>query len=127
MPHSMQSAIDLTPSPKPLNITRYKPALHFALETAHHEIAKSEIPKTFIRRRGRHGIRTGKREPIGGASPRKSRYEIGWKNPVTSETVRIRITHARDYLSQGTDRAGPRESDRRLSLARPHKDEHEHG
>ena len=48
-------------------------------------------------------IRTGKREPIGGASPRKTRYEIDWKNPVTSETVRLRITHARDYLSQGTD------------------------
>ena len=34
MPHSMQSAIDLTTSPNPLIITPHKPALHFALETA---------------------------------------------------------------------------------------------
>lgn len=44
-----------------------------------------------------------KDEPIGGAAPRKTRYEIGWRNPVSAETVRIRITHARDYLVQGTD------------------------
>ena len=49
------------------------------------------------------GVRTGKRESISGTSPHKSRYEIDWKNPVTSETVRVRITHARNYLSQGTD------------------------
>jgi plasmid stabilization system protein ParE len=42
-------------------------------------------------------------EPIGGAAPRKTKYEINWRNPVTAETVRIRITHARDYLVQGTD------------------------
>ena len=42
-------------------------------------------------------------EPIGGAAPRKTRYEIDWTNPVSAETVRIRITHARDYLVQGTD------------------------
>lgn len=47
--------------------------------------------------------RAGKREPIGGASPHKSRYEITWRNPVTNEDVRIRITHSRDYLSTGND------------------------
>lgn len=47
--------------------------------------------------------RAGEREPIGGASPHKSRYEITWRNPVTSEDVRVRITHARDYLATGND------------------------
>ena len=47
--------------------------------------------------------RTGERDPIGGNSPHKSRYEIDWLNPVTNESVRIRITHARDYLSTGSD------------------------
>lgn len=42
-------------------------------------------------------------ETIGGASPHKSRYEIDWCDPETGETVRIAISHARDYLSQGTD------------------------
>jgi hypothetical protein len=45
----------------------------------------------------------GERTPIGGASPRKSRYEISWRNPVTNQDIRIRITHARDYLSTGND------------------------
>jgi hypothetical protein len=40
---------------------------------------------------------------IGGTAPRKTTYEIDWRNPVTAETVRIRITHARDYLVHGTD------------------------
>jgi len=43
------------------------------------------------------------REPIGGNSPHTSRYEIDWMNPVTNETVRIRITHKRNYLSPGND------------------------
>ena len=42
-------------------------------------------------------------EPLGGASPRKTRYEIVWLNPLTAEAVRIRVTHARDYLVQRTD------------------------
>ena len=41
--------------------------------------------------------------PLGGTAPRKTRYEIDWQNAVSAETVRIRITHARDYLVQGTD------------------------
>ena len=43
------------------------------------------------------------REPIGGNSPHKSRYEIDWGNPVTNRTVRIRITHAREYLFASSD------------------------
>ena len=41
--------------------------------------------------------------PIGGAAPRKTTYEIEWRNPVTGIAVRIRIVHARDYLSTGND------------------------
>lgn len=47
--------------------------------------------------------RSEKSDPIGGNSPHKSRYEIDWRNPVTNELVRIRITHAREYLSSGSD------------------------
>lgn len=42
-------------------------------------------------------------EAIGGNAPRKTRYEIAWTNPLTSETITIRITHSRDYLSSGSD------------------------
>ena len=43
------------------------------------------------------------RDPLGGAAPRTTRYEIDWMNPVTHDAVRIRITHQRDYLMPGTD------------------------
>ena len=43
------------------------------------------------------------REPIGGASPNKSRFEIEWRDPVAGTTKRVRITHSRDYLGQGQD------------------------
>jgi hypothetical protein len=43
------------------------------------------------------------RDPLGGAAPRTTRYEIDWLNPVTHDAVRIRITHQRDYLVSGTD------------------------
>jgi hypothetical protein len=43
------------------------------------------------------------REPIGGNSPHKTRHEIDWVNPVTGETVRIRITHGREYLFASSD------------------------
>jgi hypothetical protein len=43
------------------------------------------------------------KEPLGGASPHKARYEIDWRDPATGATVRLRITHSRDYLSQGSD------------------------
>lgn len=45
----------------------------------------------------------GDREPIGGNAPRKTHYEIEWLNPVDNARITIRITHARDYLAQGTD------------------------
>jgi hypothetical protein len=43
------------------------------------------------------------REPIGGNSPHTTRHEIDWVNPVTNGTVRIRITHAREYLFASSD------------------------
>jgi hypothetical protein len=43
------------------------------------------------------------REPLGGNPPRKTRFEIAWCNPVTGETITVRITHSRGYLSSGTD------------------------
>ncbi len=42
-------------------------------------------------------------DPIGGNANRKTRYEITWLNPLTSETIAVRITHSRDYLASGTD------------------------
>lgn len=47
--------------------------------------------------------KTGMREPIGGASPSKARFEIDWLDPVTGKTVRVRVIHSRDYLGQGQD------------------------
>ena len=47
--------------------------------------------------------KTGAREPIGGASPNKARFEIDWLDPVTGKSVRVRVTHSRDYLGQGQD------------------------
>ena len=44
-----------------------------------------------------------KKEPIGGGSPHKTRYEIDWRDPVSNSAVRLRITHSRDYLGQGQD------------------------
>ncbi len=63
--------------------------------------ARAKVAAELERKPGE--ARAGKSEPIGGASPHKSRYEITWRNPVTNEDVRIRITHARDYLSSGND------------------------
>lgn len=45
----------------------------------------------------------GERQCIGGNSPHKTRYQIDWRDPVTSRSIRLSITHARDYLSQGSD------------------------
>lgn len=47
--------------------------------------------------------RTEPREPIGGASPHKTRYAIDWRDPVGGSTIRIRVTHSRDYLASGSD------------------------
>ena len=40
---------------------------------------------------------------LGGKAARQTRYEIEWTNPVDRKPVKIRITHARNYLVQGTD------------------------
>lgn len=42
-------------------------------------------------------------DKLGGNAPRKTRYEVEWLNALTQESVKIRITHARDYLASGTD------------------------
>ena len=42
-------------------------------------------------------------DKLGGNAPRRTRYEIAWINPLTSQTVKIRITHSRDYIASGTD------------------------
>ena len=39
---------------------------------------------------------TGAREPIGGVSPNKARFEIDWRDPVGGAKVRVRIIHSRD-------------------------------
>ena len=63
-------------------------------------VARDKIAAELARQ---PGAARPKNDPIGGAAPRKTKYEIEWRNPVSAETVRIRITHARDYLVQGTD------------------------
>lgn len=44
-----------------------------------------------------------KNEPLGGASPHRTRFEIDWRDPASGAAVRLRITHSRDYLGQGQD------------------------
>ena len=63
--------------------------------------ARQKIAAQLARQPG--APRTGERDAIGGNSPHNSRYEIDWLNPVTKETICIRITHAREYLSPGSD------------------------
>ena len=63
--------------------------------------ARQKVAAELTRKPG--APRDGEHDPIGGNSPHRSRYEIEWMNPVTNETVRIRITHAREYLSSGSD------------------------
>jgi hypothetical protein len=43
------------------------------------------------------------KEALGGKAPRTTRHEIDWKHPTTGNVIRLRITHARDYLIEGTD------------------------
>lgn len=63
--------------------------------------ARKKVADEMARKLG--DVRSGEHEPIGGHSPHKSRYKVEWLNPVNNERVRIRITHAREYLSSGTD------------------------
>lgn len=43
------------------------------------------------------------RDPLGGNAPRKTRYEFDWTDPAGGSVIRIRVTHARDYLASGSD------------------------
>ena len=63
--------------------------------------AREKVAAELVRPLG--APKAGTREPIGGASPNKARYEIDWRDPVAGNSVRIRITHSRDYLGQGQD------------------------
>lgn len=63
--------------------------------------ARSKVAAELARAPG--APRTTPAAPLGGASPNKTRYEIDWRDPVTTSVVRIRITHSRDYLGQGQD------------------------
>lgn len=40
---------------------------------------------------------------IGGNAARKTRYELVWRNAPANDSVVLRITHSRDYLTSGTD------------------------
>ncbi|MBX9925839.1 MAG: hypothetical protein K2Y05_05735 [Hyphomicrobiaceae bacterium] len=63
--------------------------------------ARRKIDDELERKPGE--VRSGEPDLIGGNSPHKSRYGINWLNPVSNERIRIRITHAREYLSSGSD------------------------
>jgi hypothetical protein len=39
----------------------------------------------------------------GGRAPSTARYEFDWKDAARNVTLRVRVTHARDYLAQGHD------------------------
>ena len=43
------------------------------------------------------------REPIGGHPTRKTRIHMDWRNAITGQTVRLKITHSRNYLTTGSD------------------------
>lgn len=49
------------------------------------------------------GTPQAERQKLGGTSPNKTRYEIEWRDASGNACVRVRITHARDYLSMGDD------------------------
>lgn len=46
---------------------------------------------------------TRSKEPLGGKAPRTTRHQIDWKHPTSAAIIRLRITHSRDYLVDGTD------------------------
>jgi hypothetical protein len=49
------------------------------------------------------GAKVAKHQELGGASEHTSRYEIDWRDPVNGTDVRLRITHARNYLGMDQD------------------------
>ncbi len=62
--------------------------------------AKRRITDEIARKPGEA---SSERHPLGGNAPRKTRYEIQWRDPASGATIAVRITHARDYLSSGND------------------------
>jgi hypothetical protein len=62
--------------------------------------ARQKVAVELARKPGAPEVRG---DLLGCAAPRKTKYEIDWRNPVTGSAVRIRITHQRDYLVSGTD------------------------
>jgi hypothetical protein len=48
-------------------------------------------------------VEPAEREPIGGHPTRKSRIHMEWRNAITGQTVRLRVTHSRNYLTTGSD------------------------
>jgi hypothetical protein len=42
-------------------------------------------------------------DALGGNPPRKTTYQVDWRDPASGNTVTIRIIHSRDYLSSGND------------------------
>jgi len=59
--------------------------------------------KIDVERKRPPGTPPAVREPLGGKSPNKTRYEIEWRDAAGGSCVRVRITHSRDYLSLGHD------------------------
>lgn len=62
--------------------------------------ARKRIADELVRKPGEEAA---ERPPLGGNTPRKTRYQIQWHDPASTATITIRITHARDYLSSGSD------------------------
>lgn len=48
-------------------------------------------------------VESAEREPIGGHPTRKSRIHMEWRNAITGQNVRLRVTHSRNYLTTGSD------------------------
>ncbi len=48
-------------------------------------------------------VEPAEREPIGGHPTRKSHIQMEWRNAITGQTVRLRVTHSRNYLTTGSD------------------------
>lgn len=64
-------------------------------------VAEARVKATaeFARHPGQPRVK----EALGGKAPRITRHEIDWKHPATGAVIRLRITHSRDYLVEGTD------------------------
>jgi hypothetical protein len=45
----------------------------------------------------------GTREQLGGKARHTTRHEVDWTHPTTGAVIKLRISHSRDYLVEGTD------------------------